>query len=250
LARNFRIGLPGQRALDVGTGTGQAAATLARRGCIVTGLDPSTELLTAACRLAASNGICINFVQGVAESIGLVSHHFDVVTAALCWQWFDGIRAASEIRRVLIPGGRLAILQCAWLRRPGNIVEATEAILERHRKVNPGSRVAKTVAKRAVRLVRPDVLDDRGAGLHPGRVAALDTAGFVNVETFSFDVPLSFDHESWRGRVRTHGFAGASQSSSRVARLDAELEEVLREKFPDQPVSVPHRVFVVVGEAP
>src|SRR5947209_394608 len=40
--------LPGQRVLDVATGTGMVAFALAERGCAVVGLDQSEEMLSAA----------------------------------------------------------------------------------------------------------------------------------------------------------------------------------------------------------
>ncbi len=40
----FGIGVPGQRILDLGTGTGTLARGFALRGCQVTGLDPSVPL--------------------------------------------------------------------------------------------------------------------------------------------------------------------------------------------------------------
>ena len=48
------IGLPGQRILDLGTGTGSLARGFARRGAAVTGLDPSAALLAQARRLDAA----------------------------------------------------------------------------------------------------------------------------------------------------------------------------------------------------
>ena len=42
------VGVAGQRVLDLGTGTGALGRGFARRGCRVTGLDPSEALLAQA----------------------------------------------------------------------------------------------------------------------------------------------------------------------------------------------------------
>jgi hypothetical protein len=81
-------------------------------------------------------------------------------------------------------------------------------------------------------------------------MSTLAAAGFEDLESFSFGVDVRYDHEGWRGRIRTHAWAGASQAPPKVARLDTELAALLRERFRDEPLHVPHRVFVVVGRAP
>ena len=250
LARGFAIGLPGQQALDVGTGTGAVALALARRGCVVTGLDTSAIVLAAAATLASSEGLKVRFVQGAAEATGLPAHTFDVVTAAICWHWLDGDRAASEIRRVLVPGGQLAIIHFDWLPKPGNIVSATTELLNQHRKTMPGRQLVEGIGKAALARMYPVWSRGLGIGIHPDRMATLAAAGYENLENFSFDVDVRFDHEAWRGRVRTHGWIGASQLPAGVERFDTELAALLQEKFPNQPLVVPHRVFVVIGRAP
>src|SRR6202008_4513476 len=50
------VGLPGQRVLDLGTGTGNVARELARRGCKVTGVDISERQIAEARRLSTEEG--------------------------------------------------------------------------------------------------------------------------------------------------------------------------------------------------
>jgi ubiquinone/menaquinone biosynthesis C-methylase UbiE len=249
LARGFGIGLAGQRVLDVGTGTGAVARAMARRGCEVTGLDPSPELLAAA-RGIETEGPRIRFVEGVAEATGLPADSFDVVTAAVCWHWFDGDRAAAEIRRVLVPGGRLVIVHFNGLSRPGNVVDATESLIRRHRRTLPGAESVEKLLKRGFARFLPALVETLGTGIHPESMAILTRTGFANLESFSFDVEIPYRHEAWRGRIRSHAFVGASQAPAAVARVDAELNGLLRKKFRDDPLSVPHRVFVIVARNP
>ena len=249
LARGFGIGNAGQRVLDVGTGTGAVARALARRQCAATGLDPSAELLATAARLAAAEALDVRFVQGVVEATGLPAESFDVVTAAVCWHWFDAERAAAEIRRVLVPGGRLVIVHFNWLARRGNVVEATELLMRKHRPGGPGVELAERIVKSAAARVRPAWFATLGTGIHPESLSTLTSAGFEDLETFSFDADIRYDHEGWRGRVRSHAWVGASSTPHRVARFDDELAALLRQRF-DGPLAIPHRVFVVVARSP
>jgi hypothetical protein len=75
-------------------------------------------------------------------------------------------------------------------------------------------------------------------------------AGFVELESFSFDVPVLYSHEYWRGRVRDSAGIGNSLTPAQVQRFDEELARVLKERFPADPLSVPHRAFTIVGRTP
>jgi len=41
-----------------------------------------------------------------------------------------------------------------------------------------------------------------GTGVYPQWLADLQSAGFIGIETFSFDVQVSYSHEAWVGRIR------------------------------------------------
>src|ERR1700690_1768231 len=56
LAGRFGIGQRGQTLLDLGTGSGTVARAYARRGCVVTGLDPEAVQLEEAKRLTQQGG--------------------------------------------------------------------------------------------------------------------------------------------------------------------------------------------------
>src|SRR5262245_47811412 len=56
---------PGERVVDVGCGTGNAALMAAERGALVTGVDPAERLLQVATATAAERGLEAEFVSGV-----------------------------------------------------------------------------------------------------------------------------------------------------------------------------------------
>ena len=129
--QTFDIGLPGQRLLDIGSGTGALARGFAARGADVTALDRAAPLLEAARRLAQDEGVGLKPVQGVAETLPFPAGCFDVGTAGQCWHWFDRARAADEVHRVLKPGGKIALAHFDWISLPGNVVEAPAPLIIR-----------------------------------------------------------------------------------------------------------------------
>jgi SAM-dependent methyltransferase len=93
---------PGERILDLGCGTGQLTAEIARRGASVVGLDQSLEMLDQ----ARHNFPAIEFVPGDAARFDLPGQ-FDAVFSNAVLHWVknaDG--AAASIARALRPGGR------------------------------------------------------------------------------------------------------------------------------------------------
>jgi ubiquinone/menaquinone biosynthesis C-methylase UbiE len=103
---------PGHRVLDVACGTGVVTRLLSERvrpsGRVV-GLDLNPGMLAAARRAAASHKE-IEWIEASVQSIPLPEAAFDVVVCQQGFQFFpDKSAALSEIRRVLAPGGRLAL---------------------------------------------------------------------------------------------------------------------------------------------
>lgn len=218
----------GERLLDIGTGTGTPARGFARRGCDVTGVDPSRPLLEQAERLSREEGVSkTRYIEGRAEAIPAEDGSFDVVTAGQCWHWFDSAKAAAEAARVLRPGGRIIIAHFDWISLPGNLVEATEDLMGQH---NPKRLLA-------------------GSGLHPESLRDLAIQGFSEIETASFDVQVAYTHDAWRGRARAHGGIGGSLGPAEVAAFDGALARLLKERFASEPMQVPHRVWYVTAVA-
>jgi ubiquinone/menaquinone biosynthesis C-methylase UbiE len=59
----------GERVLDVGCGTGNAALLAAQAGAGVVGVDPAARLLSVARERAEAAGVSADFVPGTAESL-------------------------------------------------------------------------------------------------------------------------------------------------------------------------------------
>jgi SAM-dependent methyltransferase len=104
----------GERALDLGCGTGNAALKLARDGAHVTAVDPSTRLLEVTRQRADEAGASVDVRQGDAAAIPLADESVDLIVSVFAvFLAPDPIAAVAEMKRVLAPGGR--ILLTAWI---------------------------------------------------------------------------------------------------------------------------------------
>ena len=130
----------GGRILDLATGTGDIALTIAKQRPDVTvvGVDPSENMLEIARKKSTSNRL--SFAMGQAESLDFPDDSFDGAVMSF------GIRnvpdrelALRELNRVLTPNGRLVLLELSepkrsWWTAPSrfyvhNIVPRLGAIL-------------------------------------------------------------------------------------------------------------------------
>jgi len=223
---HFGIGTAGQRVVDLGTGTGTLARGFAHCGCDVVGIDPAETMVAEARRLATAAHVAIAFRVGTAEETSLPDQSVDIVSAGQCWHWFDRPAAAVEVARILRPTGKVVIAHFDWLPLKGNVVAATEALIEEH---NPAWQMG------------------GGTGLYPQWLRDLGEAGFREIETFSYDVGVPYTHEAWRGRIRASAGVGATLPPQAIQRFDEALATILQTMNPDPMLQIPHRVFAVIA---
>lgn len=110
--------LPGHRTarvLDVATGTGDLAiAALALTPKQVIGIDPSEKMLDVGRAKVAARGLSetISLVPGDSRALPFSDGEFHAVTCAYGARNFADLEGGlREMRRVLAPGGRLALLE-------------------------------------------------------------------------------------------------------------------------------------------
>jgi SAM-dependent methyltransferase len=117
---------PDAGVLDLAAGTGKLTRGLMAAGLDVVAVEPQPQLRA---RLAADVG-SERVRDGVAEEIPLPDASVDAVTVADGFHWFDHARALAEIRRVLRPGGGLAVMNAipdwsgaSWAHDLGTLVQ-------------------------------------------------------------------------------------------------------------------------------
>jgi SAM-dependent methyltransferase len=104
----------GERVVDVGCGTGNAALLAAETGARVTGVDPAARLLQVARADAEARGLDVEFAQGDAASLPLGHGEADLVISVFGVIFApDPQEAVAEMARVLKPHGRIVI--SAWI---------------------------------------------------------------------------------------------------------------------------------------
>jgi SAM-dependent methyltransferase len=217
------IGLPGQRVLDLGTGTGLIARRLARQGSRVSGIDIAAGQLAQARRLAEQEGLAIDLREAPAEAPPFPDRSFDAVTANQCWLYFDKPRLLARLRLLLVPGGLIAVSHFSWLPRRDPIAAATEAIVLRHNPVWTGKDW------------------DGEVPLPPSWMTPeLEIHGF-----FLYDEAIPFTAEGWRGRIRACRGVGASLDPDEVEAVDRDLEHWLAENAGER-FTVLHRLDATI----
>jgi len=151
-AREALRPLPGERVVDVGSGTGdelQALGTLVGPSGSAVGVEPNPGLRAEASRRAGESGSAARFVAGDAYALPFDESTVDVMRCERVFQHLDHPeRAAAEIARVLRPGGRVALIDSDWgtaIMHPGDpaVIDAmARFLLDRYPNPYSGRRLA------------------------------------------------------------------------------------------------------------
>lgn len=223
--RELAVGLEGQRILDLATGTGVLARHFASAGGLVSGTDISPNQIRLANKLAQNQGLNIDFRVAAAEQQPYTDHEFNTITANQCWLYFDEATAVPEVKRLLKPGGALAISHFSWLPREDKIARLTEELVL---KFNPQWTGADYFGTLPI--------------LPPWAEDAFKLRG-----KFYYDEPIPFTIETWKGRIRACRGIGASLTEEVVRRFDTAHDKLLKDIVGDT-FTVLHRIDAHVLE--
>ncbi|TMI98390.1 MAG: methyltransferase domain-containing protein [Bacillati bacterium ANGP1] len=161
---------PGERVLDVGTGTGAVAFDAARKVGAdgrVAGIDTSPRMLKRAREKAAKSGLkSVEFRKMNSSSLDWPDESFDAVISCLGQPeapW-DVRPACAEWHRILVPGGRLAICTEAEDPFPAQFQEvfARYKVRTPSRKLAERRRLSSGVSREADRIPGARLLEDAG----------------------------------------------------------------------------------------
>jgi ubiquinone/menaquinone biosynthesis C-methylase UbiE len=207
---------PGEKVLDVATGTGivarKVAAVIGPSGSI-TALDINPAMLAVAKKTPAPEKPAIEWVEGDAQKLPFPDGKFNAVFCQEAMQFFpDRQKAVREMFRVLAPGGRVAL--ASW--------RAAER--------NPyGIEFAKVVSKRVSPQAGTETRSPFGWDNKDEMVKLLKTAGFKNVK--AEEVTINMDESDLRRFVINDLLAypttGKTIATWTTQQKDALVEEII-----------------------
>ncbi len=203
-----KLCISGQRALDLGTGTGVLPRNLYRYGAKWTGTDLSENQIEQA--RALSTGMEIDYYARAAEDLDFPAQSFDVITACQCFPYFDHARLAPKLYRLLKPGGRFLVLYMAWLPFEDKIALESEKLVLKYSPKWSGA----------------------GETMHPIELPACYREYFELAYSEEFPLRVHFTRESWNGRMKACRGVGASLAPREIAAWEEEHLKLLSEIAP------------------
>lgn len=117
---------------DVGSGTGILTELFLKRGAFVFGVEPNSEMRAEAERSLLSEYELFRSVSGSAEETSLMDDSVQLVTVAQAYHWMDPEKTTSEFRRILQPGGLVALLWNDRQAEASEFMSGYEELLEKY----------------------------------------------------------------------------------------------------------------------
>jgi SAM-dependent methyltransferase len=127
---------PGTLVVDLAAGTGQLSRRFVRLGVRVVAVEPAANMRA----VLGTNVPDVTAVPGTAEAIPLGDGEADAVVVGNAFHHFDAQDAFAEVRRVLRPGGALALFWARTDRHPDGLrmgIREIDELVERERGSSP-----------------------------------------------------------------------------------------------------------------
>lgn len=235
----------GQSVLDVAGGAGEPSLTIAQRvgpTGSVTYTDAIGEMVEATRREATSRGITnVQFHQCTADSLPFDDESFDVAVSRLGVMLFaDPAVACREMLRVMKRGGSIAF--AVWHKNELNpFTSIVSDIVSRHVPSPPEDPDAPGAFRFAQEGKLASVLSNAGATDVTDRVLRFEMQAAVSAEQFW--TMRSQTSDTLRGKL-------ATLSEAEQAQVAAEVNEAVRQFFPNNRMNFPAQMIIVSGRKP
>ena len=194
------------RVLDVGCGTGIAAAMLAARGCTVLGVEVDERMAA----LARAKGIEVQLARFEDWDAG--ARRFDLVTSGQAWHWIEPAAGAARAAEVLRGGGRIGVF---W-----NFGDPPAQLRER---ISPiYARLAPGIESHSALLGQRDEREQAAL------TGIIECGAFGPLEKATFPWSKTYDANAWLEHLCTHSDHQALPARRRE-RLLAAVGEAIEE---------------------
>ncbi len=216
----------GQRALDLGTGTGVLPRNLYRYGARWTAADISPEQILQAQQMAAGEGMEIDFRAVSTEQLTFPPSTFDVITACQCFWYFDHEAVMPKLSEWLKADGKLLILYMAWLPYEDAVARTSEELVLKYSPNWSGS----------------------GEKIHPIDLPEVTFQYFERLAHEEYELDVPFTRETWHGRMKACRGVGASLSGEQLAEWEEEHLELLRLTAPERFTVKHYAAYALLGK--
>lgn len=195
------LGVEGQKALDIGTGTGVIPRNMYGYGADWTGVDISENQILYAKQISQEMGMKIQYHVSAAEDINFPDGSFDVIIACQCFMYFNKEILLPRIHRMLKRDGHFAILFMAWLPEESEIAKTSEELVLKYNPSWSGGHMTR------YSLEKPSWCE----GL------------FSPAHMLAYDLPVTFTRDSWHGRIKAcRGIGASSLGENEIAAWERE----------------------------
>jgi len=214
------IGHKGQKILDLGTGTGVLPRAMYKYGAKFTGIDIAEEQIEYAKKLSKTENMDILYKACSAESTGLDSNQFDIITSIQSFVYFDKEKIVPEIKRLLKNTGKMVIVWMAWLPFESNIAAETEQLVLKY---NPKW---------------------TGAGYKRSGITLNFAPELLETEKeIEYTENLEFGYETWAGRIRACRGVSATLPEKTVQEFNNEHLKLLK-GLKKEPFEIVHEIKI------
>jgi SAM-dependent methyltransferase len=206
---------------DIGSGTGIFSGLLLKSGYQVIGIEPNQAMREAAEQLLATYPR-FRSVSGSAQQTTLPDASADLIVSAQAYHWFDTPEARAEFRRILKPGGKIALI---WN--------------ERHLDSTPFLRDYEAM----LREFGTDYAEIRHENIGPGSLKLVFPEGY---EIHTFPNSQHFDYQGLEGRLLSSSYTPAPGRPGHEPML-AEMRRLFDEHQQGGRVSIDYDARVYLG---
>jgi SAM-dependent methyltransferase len=216
---------------DIGSGPGILTRLFLENGNVTFGVEPNQAMREAA-QTILTDFQNFRSVNGTAESTTLPDASVDIITAAQAFHWFNAEPTKVEFRRIIKPGGRVALI---WNMRQ---LDSTPFLREYEQFILDNAVDYEEVRHERVAGPLPDS-PARSANPSDKAKMAGDLVKFFDgpFSTASFDNVQVFDFTGLKGRLFSSSYMPA-ENTQQGERIAKELRELFDKHAEDGKIKV------------